>query len=86
MPVISRFFGISIRIYYADHVPAHFHARYGEFEALVSIVDLCILEGQLPRRAMAMVLEWAALHREELKEDWELARSRRPLRPISPLE
>jgi hypothetical protein len=73
-------------MYFSDHEPAHFHAQYGEFEALVEIETLAILRGELPRRAMALVLEWAALHRQELRSDWELARSGTPLQPIAPLD
>lgn len=67
MPEVSRFFGIVIRFYYNDHDPAHFHAVYGEHEALVEIDSLAVLRGELPRRALALVLEWTALHRVELR-------------------
>ena len=73
-------------MYFSDHEPAHFHAQYGEFEALIEIETLAILRGELPRRAMALVLEWAALHRQELRSDWELARSGTPIQPIAPLD
>jgi hypothetical protein len=73
-------------MYFSDHEPAHFHAQYGESEALVAIETLAVLRGDLPRRAMALVLEWAALHRQELRSDWERARSGEPLRPIVPLD
>jgi len=86
MPEVSRFFGIVIRMYFNDHEPAHFHALYGEYEALIEIDTLAILRGELPRRAMALVLEWAAVHREELKLDWERARVGTPLQPIAPLD
>jgi len=65
MPSISRFFGIVI--YWQDHVPAHFHAEYGDFEATIDIETLEILKGTLPRRARALVLEWATEHRDELR-------------------
>ena len=86
MPAISRFFGIVIAMYYNDHAPPHFHARYGEYEATFSIDTLAVLEGSLPRRAGALVLEWASQHREELVRDWELARQALPLQAIPPLE
>jgi hypothetical protein len=86
MPEISRFFGIVIRMYFADHQPPHFHALYGEDEVLISIDTLAVLRGSLPRRALAMVLEWAALHREELRSDWSLAAAGRALAPIEPLD
>ncbi len=57
MPEISRFFGIVIRMFYRDHEPAHFHAIYGEDEALFELDTLAIYRGALPRRALALVLE-----------------------------
>ena len=86
MPEVTRFFGIVVRMYFRDHSPAHFHAEYGEYEALVEIETLAILRGELPRRAMALVLEWAALHRQELRADWERARGGTPLESIAPLD
>jgi Domain of unknown function (DUF4160) len=86
MPEVARFFGIVIRMYFNDHNPAHFHAEYGEFEALIEIETLCIMRGDLPRRAIALVLEWAALHRQELRADWERARGGKQLNSIAPLD
>ena len=86
MPEISRFFGIVIRMFYDDHAPPHFHASYAEHEVLITIETLAVLRGQVPRRAHALILEWAALHRAELEADWELARSQQPLNPVAPLE
>jgi hypothetical protein len=86
MPKVSEFFGIIIALFYADHAPPHFHARYGEHEALVDIESLRLLRGNLPRRALALVLEWAMLHRLELRADWDRARQGLPLAPIAPLE
>ena len=86
MPEVSRFFGVVIRMHFNDHDPAHFHAVYGDAEALVEIGTLMVLRGWLPRRALALVLEWAALHRAELKAGWEMARRGRPVAPIEPLD
>ena len=86
MPEVSRFFGIVILIFFNDHDPPHFHAVYGEYEALIEIESLAIYRGGLPGRALALVQEWAVIHREELRKDWELARSGRSLDPIAPLE
>jgi hypothetical protein len=86
MPEISRFFGIIIRMFYNDHEPAHFHAMYGDDEAVILIDSLDVYRGRLPRRALALVLEWAASHRDELRQDWELARSGRTPAPIAPLD
>jgi hypothetical protein len=86
VPEISRFFGIVIQMYYNDHDPPHFHVRYAGQRALVSIEELAVLSGSLSPRALALVREWANLHRTELAEDWRLARAEAELRPIAPLE
>lgn len=86
MPEISRFFGIIIRMYHNDHSPPHFHAVYGEHESVIHIDTLEVLRGTLPRRALALVLEWAALHRDALRADWQLARGGVELLPIPPLD
>lgn len=86
MPEISRFFGIVIRMFYADHAPPHFHAVYDSAEALIGINLIQVLRGNLPRRALSMVLEWSTLRQEELLGDWELASQELPPRPIDPLE
>jgi len=85
MPEVSRFLGIVIVIYYRDHPPPHFHAKYAGQTGVFSIADLKLTEGALPRRVIALVLEWAFEHREELMENWELAMARKPLRKIPPL-
>ncbi|WP_038043858.1 DUF4160 domain-containing protein [Thermus tengchongensis] len=86
MPVVSRFFGILIAMYYNDHEPPHFHAHYGDQKAILSIGDLRVLRGRLSPRALGLVVEWATRHREELLENWERARRGEPLKPIPPLE
>ena len=85
MPEISRFLGISIRMFYRDHAPPHFHAEYGDYEITVEIEN-GIVEGKFPKRALKAVLEWADLHRADLLADWDLARLEHPLNPIEPLE
>ena len=85
MPTISVFYGIVIQMYWEDHAPPHLHALYGEHEALVDIRTLEILRGSLPRRAQALVLEWAALHRAEIAENWNLCATRQSPRRIPPL-
>ena len=69
MPSVSEFFGIAIYVYYNDHVPPHFHAKYAEQEALFRIDTLEVYSGELQSRARALVVEWASLHRIELMED-----------------
>jgi len=79
------FFGIVIRMYYDDHPPPHFHAYYGSDVAVIAIESLEVLEGGLPRRALALVIEWAQQHRDELREDWRLAETHQALKPVPPL-
>lgn len=86
MPEVSRFYGISIALYYNEHNPPHFHAKYGEFVAEIDISTLQILRGELPNRAKSLVLEWADEHRAELMKDWELARQKLLLKDIDPLK
>lgn len=71
MPTTSAFYGILIQMFWQDHAPPHFHALYGEFEALIDIRTLEVMRGSLPRRALALVREWATLHYNELIEDWQ---------------
>jgi len=86
MPEVSRFYGIVIRMYFDDHLPPHFHAEYGEYEALVAIDDSWMIAGELPTRAFKLVREWARLHRDELFSRWEQARQFKPLVRIAPLD
>ena len=85
MPEISRFLGIVIAMFYKDHAPPHFHAVYGDFEVKVEI-QTGVVEGHFPPRALRHVLEWLDLHKDELLQDWQLARDELPLKKISPLE
>lgn len=86
MPELSRFFGIIVMMFYDDHPPPHFHVRYGGQKAIIAIETLAILDGRLSPRALGLVMEWAALHRQELREAWRLAELHAQLRPIAPLE
>jgi len=86
MPEVSRFFGISIRMYFDDHNPPHFHAILGDSEAEVGLDPVALLRGRFPRRALGMVVEWAAVHQQELLDNWELLRSDQAPRRIVPLE
>ena len=72
MPVISSFYGILIKMYFGDHVPPHFHAEYGEFAAQISINDFGVIEGYLPPKALALVVEWASIHKDEIAENWKI--------------
>jgi hypothetical protein len=73
-------------MYFNDHLPPHFHAEYGESEAVYVVDTLDILRGQLPRRAHGMVVEWALAHRAELRANWDRAREQMPLEQIEPLD
>jgi hypothetical protein len=73
-------------MFWADHAPPHFHALYGEYEALVNLRTLEVMQGNLPRRALVLVLEWATQHRQELLENWDLCGKKLPLNKIPPLE
>ena len=86
MPEVSRFFGIVIRMYFLDHEPAHFHAAYSGFEAQIRIAPVGLMGGELPPRALALVVEWARLHEAELLENWSRLRSDQVPARIPPLE
>jgi len=85
MPIISRFFGIVIFMFWREHRPPHFHAKYGEDEIVVEIMSGNVT-GTMSKRALAMVKEWRELHKEELLREWELAEQKKALFPIKPLE
>jgi hypothetical protein len=86
VPAISHFYGLTVKLYLGDHQPAHFHVLYGDHEALFSIDSLEMMRGELPRRAVPMVLEWATVHREELRAGWALAQAGKRLLPVPPLD
>jgi hypothetical protein len=84
MPVISRFLGISIEMYYSDHAPPHFHARYGEFMVSVEI-ESGVVKGALPLRVLRLVQEWRALRLDQLRSAWQDAEADQTPRPITGL-
>jgi hypothetical protein len=86
MPTISVFYGITIHMYWDEHGPPHFHARHGGSAAVFAIEDLRVLHGDLPRRAVELILEWARLHRDELRSNWQLCAAKEAPRRIQPLE
>lgn len=86
MPVISEFEGIEICLYFDDHVPPHFHAKYANNEALIEIENSCVLKGALPSNKLKLVLAWSELHKEELKKEWENAKNLKKPNKISPLK
>lgn len=86
MPEISRFFGIIITMHFSDHPPSHFHVRYGEWKAQVTIETISILNGTLPPRVFGLVAEWALAHQDELRENWMLVQNESLPNKIAPLE
>ena len=85
MPIISRFFGIVLYMYWRDHSPPHFHAKYGGDEVTIEIVTGNVT-GTMAKRALLLMQEWRELHINELLEDWDLAAQRKNIREIPPLE
>jgi len=72
-------------MFFHEHNPPHFHARYGDHWAVIDIRNLGVLEGSIPARALGLVIEWASQHRQELERNWELASQKKPLKEITPL-
>jgi hypothetical protein len=86
VPTISSFYGITVRIHWNEHMPPHFHVRYAEWKASIVIETLAVMKGRMPRRALALVLEWAAEHRAALMENWQLCAEKLPPRKIPGLK
>lgn len=85
MPRISSFYGIVITMYYREHGVPHFHARYGEHKASISIDRVEVLGGFLPMQALRLIRQWTMLHRAELLENWNRVQRREALESIEPL-
>ena len=85
MPQISYFLGIIIRMFYRDHNPPHFHAVYADFDGIIDIEKNEIIGGELPPRVLGIVIEWSAIHKAELMDNWERARQQESLKEIAPL-
>lgn len=86
MPTLSVFFGIYIRIFFEDHNPPHFHAEYNEDQAQIAIDTLAIIKGSLPPRALALVIEWAVQHQDELRTAWNSIQTTGQFQKIEPLK
>ena len=86
MPEICRFYGIVIYMNYRDHIPPHFHARYGEYKIAIGIDDFALIDGFLPPKALGLVMEWAVVHKEELFKNWYAAMEKKQLSSIEPLK
>jgi hypothetical protein len=85
MSEISRFFGIIISMFFDEHNPPHFHARYGGDYAAIEIGSLRMLEGKVSPRVLGLIIEWAAMHQKELMDNWEAAKQNKTLSKIEPL-
>jgi hypothetical protein len=85
MPIISMFYGIIISMFFNDHAPPHFHAKYAEFKGIIDINKLEMIEGNLPKRALTLILDWAALHQSALLDDWRLCQEKQSPKKIEPL-
>jgi hypothetical protein len=85
MPELCRFYGIVIQMYYRDHPPPHFHALYAGQRATIDIETLAFIEGAIPGRARGLVIEWAALHQEELRAPFLQAAAMEAPGKIAPL-
>ncbi|MFZ0132569.1 MAG: DUF4160 domain-containing protein [Desulfobacterales bacterium] len=71
MPIIARFYGILIKMYFKEHGLPHFHALYAEYNGVFNIDSLEMIEGDLPNRAQRLVKEWAEMYHDDLIEMWK---------------
>lgn len=86
MPLICRFYGIRIYMYYDEHNPPHFHAVYNKFQAQIEISSGRVMRGKLPGRALKFIREWKSLHQKELLENWNRAQQAEKPQRIQPLD
>ena len=77
MPVITRFYGIVIKMYPNDHLPPHFHAIYGEYVGMIDIKTLDMIEGDLSSRSLKLIREWASKYQDDLMDMWAKKEFRR---------
>ena len=85
MPLVSQFFGIKIYMYWADHLPMHFHAQYKNAKAIISIEQSAVIKGLLPAKQLKLVLAWCEIHKQELIENWKSAQINGMIKKIDPL-
>ncbi len=85
MPIISRFFGIIIYMFWRDHRPPHFHAKYGDDEIVVEI-ETGKVSGAMSPRAIKLIQEWRQERQMDLMENWRRVEEKKTLLPIRPLE
>ena len=84
MPVISRFYGLTVKMYFrqSEHNPPHIHVIYGEYLGVIDIQSLEMIEGDLPAKALSLAGEWAEKYRVELLDIWNT----QVFRQLPPLE
>jgi hypothetical protein len=80
------FYGIIVSMFYEDHAPPHFHVQYAEYKGIIDINRLEMIVGNLPRRALELILDWAELHQNELLQDWDLCQKKMAPNKIEPLK
>jgi len=85
VPEICRFLGIVIKMFFEDHGPPHFHAIYGDREAVFAVDSLELIEGNLPPRVKGLVIEWASSNHQQLRENWELMAKHQKFKKMKPL-
>ena len=85
MPEVSSFYGIIIYMYFNERNPPHFHVKYGEYNAIITIDD-GIVTGSLPRRALNLIYDWLDLHKDELLENWRRLENCESFLKIEPLK
>lgn len=85
MPELCRFLGIVIKMFFKDHSPPHFHAVYGDQEAVFSVDSLEMIEGELPPRVKGLVIEWASANHDQLRDNWELMTKHQKFKKMKPL-
>ena len=85
MPELSRFFGIIIAMFGDDHNPPHFHVRYGDYEAIITIQD-GIVKGELPKNVLKDVFKWMEIHQNELEMNWKRLQEGKEIIKIEPLK
>ena len=83
MPLISRFYGMIIKMFFlaSEHNPPHIHVIYGEYVGVIDIRTTEMIQGDLPNKALKIVQEWTQIHQEELLKMWE-TQDIQPLPPI----
>ncbi|MEI7510903.1 MAG: DUF4160 domain-containing protein [Candidatus Peregrinibacteria bacterium] len=85
MPEVCRFLGIKILFYYDEHNPPHFHVQYNEYRGVLLIETLEEMKGNLPKKVLNLVREWAFDCKDDLIKEWSLAQENLPLFSIAPL-